>query len=289
MDSRIYNQYNIQLPDREEAQTLRSIGKSIGPFTWGIIITSALVYLLSYYYTNEVYFLSDIPVNSIQEGRVYALASCVFVYDHWFHMIVGLYVWIALYAISIEYTIGSITYAVVFFSNVLIVQLIWVFLSYCLYTALKEPFFVMESSNGIWFIINLEIVVWTQESPEAIERLLGHIQIRRKFLPFLLFVFICLIHIAIRIDCLVSWLYGYLFSFLYYKHLDQGYENQAQGYTSNEDTEEIKHSRNNKVHSLSSTEAYQQSQNRDFSNRNDKTSREAKEPSHAYSDLNLEI
>ncbi len=177
-------------------------------------MTSAILffYLLSWFFTDEVLLLANIPILTIGQYHLWSIFTSVFIAGSLLRLIFGFMAWTP-DAIRFEKERGTIKYMLGFFFNSSLIQLFFIAFSYLIGLKLSQVKFY--PSAGLWPVILFDITLVCLDDPDASMRMFFiPCPIKARFYPWVLFLFFTLIsQFRIQFDVLAAIFYGYFYFF----------------------------------------------------------------------------
>jgi len=173
-----------------------------------IVDLSLLLYFLSFCTTNFIKFLS-INTQHIDFRIIYRVFTSVFINFDSTNLILILVLWLN-ETISIEKSVGTLQYALDFFINLIIIQILFITTSLVFQIKYFGNFL---QSSGLWPIVLFETVLICQNNPEEIVNFYFFLyDFRAKYFPCSLLLFLIVINdFQIKLDIIIGLLYGYLY------------------------------------------------------------------------------
>lgn len=177
-----------------------------------VIITSCAFYIISWFIP-YVDYLVNVPYYSIGSFQIWRLLTSTFINLSIFNLIFAFIFWIP-DAIRLENTSGTVRYSLNFLINSCLVNVLFAVVIGILSVIMQSSYLLMFSSFGLWPVIMSEITMLCIANPEnTINFLMLPIEIKSKFYPWVLVLFMSLLSFSIRLDLLAGIGYGYLFFF----------------------------------------------------------------------------
>jgi membrane associated rhomboid family serine protease len=174
-----------------------------------IMIITILFYILSWFFPDFTKALTNIPAYVIYDIQIWRLFTSSFVTLSIFNILFGFLAWIP-DAIRLELTSGTIKYMFAFFINSIIIQIIYVALSFTLSIISKQ--LILMPSSGLWPVIMAEITILCLTNPDNQLRIMFlPCLVPAKYYPWALFAFFSVLNMNLQIDIIAGIIYGYLF------------------------------------------------------------------------------
>lgn len=174
-----------------------------------IMITTITFYILSWFVGTFTKALTNLPALVIYKFQIWRLFTSVFVTLSIFNVLFAFLAWVP-DAIRLENSIGTMKYMSTFFMHSLLIQLLYVILSFVL-SVFSNEFLVMPSS-GLWPLIMAEITILCLNNPQnQLMMMFLPCLIPAKYYPWALFAFFSVLNMRLQFDILAGILYGYLF------------------------------------------------------------------------------
>lgn len=174
-----------------------------------IMISTITFYILSWFVGAFTKALTNLPALVIYKFQIWRLITSVFVTLSIFNVLFAFLAWIP-DAIRLENSTGTMKYMCTFFMHSLIIQLLYVILTFVL-SVFSNQFLVMPSS-GLWPLIMAEITILCLNNPQnQLMMMFLPCLIPAKYYPWALFAFFSVLNMNLQFDILAGILYGYLF------------------------------------------------------------------------------
>ena len=179
-----------------------------------ITLASITLYIVSIFYESYVKILVNIPVYTIEHIYLWTILSSVFVNSKVYNLIYSLIIWIP-EATNLEHSNGTVRYVLNFLSNSIIIQLIFLAISYPIAFIYKD--ILTDSNVGLMPVVLAEITILSMANPKNLVNFLCiPFYFPAKFYPFFVYIIFCLMNIfSFHFDVFGGFLYG----FFYYKFL----------------------------------------------------------------------
>lgn len=196
-------------------------------FVQFIIVCTLVLYVLNLFLPFISLIFADIPYFTVFYFQIWRLFTSVLMTTGIFSIIFGFIFWVR-EASSLERSMGTIKYLLVFFINSVLIQVI-----YCVMMGFIALLFrninIMKTklsiggvrNEGLWPIIMSEITLLCMSNPEAgMHFFFFPCEIKAKYYPFVLFgIFTLLSNFHIDFEVLSGILYGVLYHFYLKNHL----------------------------------------------------------------------
>jgi len=209
------NLNNNQNPNNQNNQpTLKEKFKlwlsTVPFFVRCIMIITILFYILSWFLGGFTKALTNIPAYVIYGIQIWRLFTSSFVTLSIFNILFGFLAWIP-DAIRLELTSGTIKYILAFLINSIIIQIIYVTLSFILSIISKQ--LILMPSSGLWPVIMAEITILCLTNPDNQLRMMClPCLVPSKYYPWALFAFFSVLNMNLQFDIIAGIIYGYLFN-----------------------------------------------------------------------------
>lgn len=206
------------------SERIAKIWRNIPFFNKLLLILTFIFYILNLLIKNISFYFSNIPYFTIFYFQLWRIITTVFISTNLFKLILGLIFWIK-YASSLESSIGTIKYMIIFYMNTLFIQIIFCIFNYSIMKLLKKDNSYLLNKVSSKGIINnsllgnilCELTLLCISNPETPNKLfLIPFIIKAKYYPFTLFIIFTIID-SFKIDLeIVS---GILYAYIYYYFL----------------------------------------------------------------------
>jgi len=176
-----------------------------------IIISSTCLYILSWISQGFVMTFANIPKITVQSYHLWTIITTVFINLSIINLLFVFFAWIP-DAVKLEQANGTIKYMINFFTNAIIIQII--FTLSCYLIALGFPQVLNYPSAGLWPLALAEITILCLANPESPLRMfLIPCPIKAKYYPWALFGFFTILSgfTVIQFDILAGIVYGHMF------------------------------------------------------------------------------
>lgn len=202
-------------------EKFKNIWDSTPLFVQFIVISTLILYVLNLFLPFVAFILSDIPYYTVFYVQIWRLFTTVFMTTGIFSIIFAFVFWIR-EASSLERSMGTIKYMVVFFMNSVLIQVIYcivmIFLALIFRSSrimASKQFLSGVRNEGLWPVIMSEITLLCMSNPEAgMHFFFFPCEIKAKYYPFVLFgIFTLLSNFHIDFEVLSGIIYGVLYHF----------------------------------------------------------------------------
>jgi len=174
-----------------------------------IIITTTIFYILSWFLSSVTKALLNLPLLTVYYFQIWRLLTTVFITLSIFNILFAFLAWIP-DAIKLENSTGTVKYMCTFFTNSIIIQLIYIIISLVLSVFSQEV--MIRPSSGLWPLILAEITILCLTNPQnQLMMMFLPCLIPAKYYPWTLFAFFTVLNMNLQFDILAGILYGYLF------------------------------------------------------------------------------
>lgn len=214
--------------DKSSAERVKEIIEGVPFFIRFILIAKIILFILNLLTNYISFYLSNLPSYTIYHYQFWRLITTSFITTNLINMLIGFLIWVK-DAISLEKTLGTIRYIIIFITNSININLI-----YCLFmfivdhfsknkTILRnEPLVIYKVNNsGIWPIIICEMTLLCMNNPDSqIKFLFKPCPIKAKFYPIFIIIILSLINkFRINFQILSGFLYGIIYYYLFQSRL----------------------------------------------------------------------
>lgn len=200
------NNANQQPSFKERAKQMWS---QVPLFVKFIIIVTCTCYLLSWFTTFFLKSLTNVPYMVIYHFQIWRIFTSVFMTLSIINILFALLAWVP-DAIRLESSTGTIKYMITFFTNSLIIQILYIVLCFVL-SVFSTGILIMPSS-GLWPLIMAEITILCLTNPQnQLMMMFLPCLIPAKYYPWALFGFFTMLNMSLQFDILAGILYGYIF------------------------------------------------------------------------------
>ena len=217
------NNPNPNIPHYTLNDRIMNIYNSIPLFVFFIICITIFFYIIDLIFFSISFYISNIVLYTIFSFQIWRLLTTVFMTTSILNILFAMISWVK-NASSLENSMGTIKYMLIFFLNSISIQII-----YCL--ILLIGFLISRNKNiltlnlsygkvqnsGLWPIIMAELTLLCMSNPESLIRLFFFpCEIKAKFYPFILFfIFLLLNFFEIDFGVLSGIIYGLLYHFFF--------------------------------------------------------------------------
>ena len=215
------NNPNPNIPHYTLNDRIMNIYNSIPLFVFFIICITLFFYIIDLIIFSISFYISNIVLYTIFSFHIWRLITTVFMTTSILNILFAMISWVK-NASSLENSMGTIKYMLIFFMNSILIQII-----YCLLLLIgflisrNKKILTLNLKNGkvqnsgIWPIIMAELTLLCMSNPEILIRLFFFpCEIKAKFYPFILFfIFLLLNFFEIDFGVLSGIIYGLLYHF----------------------------------------------------------------------------
>jgi len=195
---------------------IQGMWQKIPLFVRIVLITSITIYLFTFIpsLTNYfVYYLLNIPALTIYKLHIFSVFTTVFVNISIFTLLFALISWVPS-AIVQEQQSGTIKYMINFLMHSTIIQVLYVFISFLLVSAISSM--LTTPSSGLWPLLMAEITVSCCADPEKpVVMMFIPYPFKAKYYPWALIGFFSLLNgfQSFQFDAVIGIIYGYSYSY----------------------------------------------------------------------------
>lgn len=190
-----------------------------------LLIINITFYILSIISNIFSYYLSNIPKYTILSFQIWRLITANLLSTGFMNILCLFFFWLP-QAINLERSIGTIKYMVNFFINSTLIQLLYsVFIiimgifikgitdkKIIYYHNTQEIYYI--ESDGLWPYIMMEMTVLCLANPDNNMNIFCiPYQIKSKYYPFSMLIFLFIINFSIRFDFIAGVFYGFIYVF----------------------------------------------------------------------------
>ena len=178
-------------------------------------IITIILYILSLPIKIIPFYLINIPTYTVLHFQFWRLITSVFITTNIFQIILAFFVWVK-YASSLEKSLGTIKYSLIFFINTICIQIINVFVIF-LSSLINKNIFSSElkakKNSGIWGIVMCEMTLLCVSNPESpMKLLLFPFTVKAKIYPIILvIIFVLSNYFEIDVEIISGIIYGLLY------------------------------------------------------------------------------
>lgn len=178
-------------------------------------IITIILYILSLPLKIIPFYLINIPTFTILHFQIWRLLTSVFITTNIFQIILAFFVWVK-YASSLETSLGTIKYTLIFIINAICIQIINVviiFLSSIINKNIFSPTLKAEKNSGLWGIVMCEMTLLCVSNPESpMKLLLLPFTVKAKIYPIILvLIFVLSNYLEIDVDIISGIIYGLIY------------------------------------------------------------------------------
>lgn len=202
------------------SEKIFKIWSNIPFFMKFFLLTTLIFYILNLFIKRVSFYYSNIPYYTIYYFQIWRLITTVFISTNLFKLFLGLLCWVK-YGSSLESSIGTVKYMIIFFSNTLFIQLLYCLLKYCIMCLFhKEYDYLLDkvsyrraNNNSLIGNIMCELTLLCLSNPESPNKLLLiPFTIKAKYYPILLIgIFIIVDSFKIDLEMICGNIYAYIY------------------------------------------------------------------------------
>lgn len=190
-------------------------------FVQFIVLSTVILYLLNLFIPFIAFVLADIPYYTVFYFQIWRLFTTVFMTTGIFSIIFGFIFWVR-EASSLERSMGTFKYMVVFFMNSILIQVIYNIMMIVFALVFMNSRKMMTKytlggirNEGLWPVIMSEITLLCMSNPNAgMHFFFFPCEIKAKYYPFVLFgIFTLLSNFHIDFEVLSGIIYGILYHY----------------------------------------------------------------------------
>ena len=176
---------NNDNPEKSAFEEIKRFFVKIPFFVRIITLTTITLYTLSVFKENYVKLLVNVPENTVDNLHLWTIVSSVFVNSKYYNLFYSLIIWIP-EATNLEHSNGTVRYVLNFFSNSIIIQVIFLGFSYLISLLYKD---VLSDSNvGLMPVVLAEIMILSMANPKNLVNFLCiPFYFPAKFYPFFVY------------------------------------------------------------------------------------------------------
>jgi membrane associated rhomboid family serine protease len=214
---------------QELCQRIKSILNEIPFFIRFILITKILLFIINIFSIHISFYLSNIPIYTFSHYQFWRLLTTSFITTNLINMLIGFIVWIK-DAISLEKSLGTIRYIIVFITNSICINLMYCSFVYLLNLYTKNNYLLGSTSygvykvnnSGIWPIIICEMTLLCLNNPDShIKFLFRPCPIRAKYYPvFIIIIYVLINNFRINFAIISGFIYGIIYFYLLQNRLN---------------------------------------------------------------------
>ena len=204
-------------------ERIKEILEEVPLFIRFVLIIKIFVFILNLFSNYISFYLSNIPLFTISHYQFWRLLTTCFITTNLINMIIGFIVWVK-DAISLEKSLGTIRYIIVFITNSIFINLLYCSFIYLLNHYSKNKNFLGENTfgiykvnnSGIWPIIICEMTLLCLNNPDSqIKFLFRPCPIKAKYYPiFIIIIYILINNFRINFGIISGFLYGIIYYYL---------------------------------------------------------------------------
>ena len=213
------SEYNNNKSNQGGFSRIIELINDIPLFVRFVLITNVILIISNIFTPYISFYLSNIPVLIIKKYQLWRLITTSFITTNLINMILGFIVWTK-DAISLEKSLGTIRYIVIFIFNSIFINLISCLLTYLfrknIFDITQYSYIHKVNNSGIWPIIICEMTLLCFNNPDSkIKLLFVPSPIRAKYYPFIIIILLYLINnFRINFEILSGFFYGIIYYYL---------------------------------------------------------------------------
>lgn len=196
------------------------IWKSVPLFVKFISFLTIIFYILNIFINSISFYLSNIPLYTLKYFQIWRIITSVFMTTSILNIIIGLIFWIR-EASSLETSLGTIKYMLIFLRNSLLIQIFYTIISFLISLIIRNKDFLSmkiltkgANNCGFWPIIMCEMtLLCLSNSDTPVKFLFLPWPFKAKFYPIIWLIIFCLINNFSNIFELII---GIIFAFIYH-------------------------------------------------------------------------
>ena len=188
-----------------------------------LLIINIIFYIFNILSINFSYYLSNIPKYTILKFQIWRLITSNLLSTGFMNILCEIFFWLP-QSMNLERSIGTIKYMINFFINSTLIQLLYslfiIIMSIFIrgiqdkkiiyYHNTKEIYYI--ESDGLWPYIMMEMTVLSLANPENnMNFFCIPYQLKSKYYPFLILIFIFFINFSIRFDFIAGVAFGFFY------------------------------------------------------------------------------
>jgi membrane associated rhomboid family serine protease len=214
--------------DKSSAERIKDIIEGVPFFIRFILIMKIILFILNLLTNYISFYLSNLPIYTIYHYQFWRLITTSFITTNLINMLIGFLIWIK-DAISLEKSLGTIRYILIFITNSININLIYCFFMFIVehfsnnkILLRNEPLIIYKVNNsGIWPIIICEMTLLCLNNPDSqIKFLFKPCPIRAKYYPIFIIIILSLINkFRINFQILSGFLYGIIYYYIFQNRL----------------------------------------------------------------------
>jgi membrane associated rhomboid family serine protease len=174
-----------------------------------VIISTVSLYLISWIISIDQ-SLSNVPLYTIKHFQIWRLLTSVLMTSNIINILFAFISWIP-DAIKLENTSGTVRYGLNFFSNSILIQILYT-VGMGLISLVGGSGALQVQSSGLWPLIMSEISILCLANPDnQVMMFFVPYPFRAVYYPWALFAFFTIMNMTIQFDILAGIAYGHLF------------------------------------------------------------------------------
>ena len=212
------DQINLKKEQLEDLKLkLGRIWANIPLFIKCYFVITIVFYILSLKLKFIPYYLVNIPSKTIFHFQLWRLLTSAFITTNIFQIILAFFVWVK-DASTLEISLGTIKYSLIFFVNSFCIQIINIFIMGISSIFSKNIFSPEEKINrncGLWGIVMCEMTLLCVSNPESpMKLLLLPFTVKAKIYPVILvIIFVLSNYLEIDVEIISGIIYGLIYFF----------------------------------------------------------------------------
>ena len=209
---------------RPTMERIKEIIDDIPLFIRFVFIMNLFLFILNVFTNYISFYLSNIPLYTLNHYQFWRLITTSFVTTNLINMLIGFIVWIK-DAISLEKSLGTVRYIIVFLTNSININIIYCLIFYLINHISRNKILLRYNSSvvqkvnnsGIWPIIICEMTLLCLNNPDSqIKFLFRPCPIKAKYYPiFIIIIFTLINNFRINYEIISGFLYGIIYFYVF--------------------------------------------------------------------------
>ena len=196
---------------------LKTILTNIPIFIKCYFIITIVLYILTLKIKCISFYLINIPSYTVFHFQVWRLFTSVFITTNIFQIILAFFVWVK-YASTLEISLGTIKYTLIFFLNAFCIQIINIIvisLTNLVNKNIMNPEIKAKNNSGMWGIVMCEMTLLCISNPESpMKLLLLPFTVKAKIYPIILVIlFVLSNYLDVDVEIVSGIIYGLIYFF----------------------------------------------------------------------------
>ena len=198
-------------------QRLEKIWFNIPLFIKTFFIITIILYILNLKLTFISYYLINVSYYTITKFQIWRLFTSVFITTNILEIIFAFFIYVR-YASTLEISLGTIKYTLIFFINAFLIQilniLIYAPLSF-LFPNNFNPEIKSQRNSGLWGIVMCEMTLLCITNPESpMKLLILPFTVKAIIYPIILILIYLIINLLqIDVDIISGTIYGFIYNY----------------------------------------------------------------------------